>query len=290
MIQDIWPMYEGVPWRANILAGLIPNWKFLVGLWFVLWPGALSITSVFASSQITTIRFGSESFEPFFSSDFKSGIFVELIKEAFSRAEGYQVEFVKMARKRIAVDLAKGKIDAGFNIFKSQELPNVYISLPFFRWSDFAYYKRESKIKIRDFSDFKGLSLVTYPNAKQYNGKNFVKMTGMLKSYKELAQQDNIGKMLVKDRADVVWQDINTALHTLSVMMKVNVSDYEFVELQKSAFTYIGFKDEKHRDTFNEAAVSMMIDGTYEKIYQRHQKKFGFVPSSNNIIRLNSHK
>lgn len=238
-----------------------------------------------AHAKPADVKIGCESFAPFFVEKGNTGIFNDLIKEAFSRMGDYKIDFKYMTRERVFTELKEGHIDGGFNVIGKKE-DGLFVSAPVFRWSDFVYYKKSKGIKVRSFADFNGQSLATYQKATEFSGPQFAAGVKTLKSYRELPDQSKPAYFAANDRTTLAYQDIHTALYTLKEVLHQDPNAFEFVQLLPSAFTQMGFKNKDLRDKFDVAVAAMMKDGVYEKIYQKYKEQFGLKETGENLINL----
>ncbi len=132
---------------------------------------------IFASPALfgEELTVGVGLFEPFFIKENKSGVFLDLIKETFTRMPQYEANFLFMSNRRLLRDLSIGKTDAAANIFKGSEV-KAFLSEPLFRYTDVAVTLKNRNFIINKISDLQDKSIAAYEKATVLLGDEFRKM------------------------------------------------------------------------------------------------------------------
>ncbi len=233
----------------------------------------ISLTPV-ASSQELMIGLG--SFEPHFVKKGDTGLFTDLIKEIFALLPQYQLKFRHgMSVRRLVKELNNGRIDAAANVFGADI--KGYMSEPIFRFTDVAVTLKSRNFVIREISDLKGKSLITYEGAKIVLGQKFGKTAETCSAYAEVPEPITQAKTLAKGRYEVSVGDIYAFLHSLRVWSggKYKPDQFEFHHILPDIYTQMGFKNKKVCDDFNRALKEIKKNGKYDALYEKYLRDMG---------------
>lgn len=238
--------------------------------------GNILIFTLSTASAAEELVVGLQCFEPHFIERGNTGIFTDLVKEAFALLPQYQLTFRHgMSVKRVIQELKNGGIDAGPNVFG----PDVkgHMSEPLFRFTDVAVSLKSRNLVIRELSDLKGRSLIAYEGAKIVWGQEFGKTVEACSSYAEVAEPMLQAKLVAKGRYDVSVGDIYIFLHSLRqwVHGKYQPEHFEFHRIFPDKYTAMAFRDKKVRDDFNRALEEIKRNGKYEAVYEKYLQALG---------------
>lgn len=240
---------------------------------------AMLFSSVSFAKELTV---GVGLFEPFFIKKDNRGVFSDLIKETFKRMPQYKIKFLSMNNRRLLRDLNIGRIDAAANIFKSSA-PEACLSDPMFRYTDVAVTLKKKNFVINSISDLQGKSIAVYENAMDLLGDEFRKMAASNPGYEEFAQPFVTTNLLVRDRKDVRIGDIFIFLYDINRPLhkdKVSPDEFTVHRLFPDVYSYMGFKDKKICDEFNQALREIKAGGAYEAVYEKYERFFKGLPEN----------
>lgn len=232
-------------------------------------------TPVPASAKGLSVGLG--NFKPYFIREQNSGLFTEIIKETFSLMPQYKIIF-KWDRplKRLAYELDNGKLDAAALIISKSD--NTYLSEPIFRFTDVAVTLKSRKLVISSISDLKDKSVVTYYGAKIFLGEEFAIMAQTHPKYVELPVPMSQAKMVAEGRYEVSVGDIYVFLQSIKEWKdgKFKPEQFDFHRLFPDKYTYMGFREKKVCDEFNQALKRIKENGKYEALYQKYLQELGY--------------
>ncbi len=176
--------------------------------------------------------------------------------------------------------MKNGRIDAAANIFGSDV--KGYMSEPLFRFTDVAVTLKSRNFTIRQISDLKGKSLVTYEGAKNLWGPEFRKMAETCSVYTEVPEPITQAKMIAKGRYEVSVGDIYIFLHSLRVWSdkKYKPEQFDFHPIIPDIYTQMGFRDKKVCDDFNRALREIKKSGKYGALYEKYLRELGYTENN----------
>lgn len=210
--------------------------------------------------------------------DKESGIELDIVNEAFKRV-GLTVKPMFMVYKRMEAALEAGTIDGRGITLKAEN--EFFYSDNYVHFRDYAFTRKDSNISLKQVSDiFKyrtgawqtmpenlgGEALTHYSaDPNKYAAKNLIVNTS---DYARI-------RMLIAKRLDVNVEDIAIFRYNLN---QINASE---IVMQFEDFVIhdlwprynhfqAAFRDEKHRDLFDEGLKSLKDDGTYDEIYEKY--------------------
>ena len=239
-----------------------------------------TVGTVSASAQ-TVLEVGySNTRPPYVMMDFRSGIEVEMVREA-TRRMGVRFEPVVVPNTRVMVLFQQGALDM-VTLATPKAFPDAVLSKPYLFFQNMAIARREDDLQIAALADLAGLRVIAFQNAKRLLGPAFRAALANTTSYAEVADQSRQVVMLSIRRADAVIADrrvfqwYNQAVGRLHGVGSAVRAEFfpVFPPTQYSA----GFKSRALRDAFDQAIVDMRADGTYETILA-HDYATGLPPT-----------
>ncbi|MDM8550646.1 ABC transporter substrate-binding protein [Desulfobacterales bacterium HSG2] len=242
---------------------------------------AFILISLTPAASAEELVIGLGNFEPHFVKEGNTGLFTDLVKETFALLPQYQLKFRHgRSVKRLIKELNSGRIDAAANVFGSDL--KGYVSEPLFRFTDVAVTLKSRNLVIRQVSDLKGKSLITYQGAKIVLGREFVETAETCSRYMEVPEPMTQAKMVAMGRYDVSVGDIYVFLHSLRVWSggKYKPDQFEFHRIFPDIYTQMGFKDKRVCDDFNRALREIKKNGKYEALYERYLRELGYLANN----------
>lgn len=246
-------------------------------------PAALAVLVAFAATAVAddVVRVGfKEGKAPFviasspyseadYDLDRPLGIEIEIFKEALAQA-GMKIEPLYMNYKRMASQIAAGKIDAGATLQPGQE--GVFYAEGYLRLEDHAVYQAGKGLEIKSFADMKGLRVVSFQNATKFLGDEYRAAVGTFGSYREIADQEKQVQMLSAGRADVIVLDISIFRYFEKRHAKPGQAFESAALFGEPWYFAAGFKAEALRDAFAKGLQALKDSGRYEEIYEAYTR------------------
>lgn len=225
------------------------------------------------SAQEIKVAFGST--KPPFVIDSTKGIEISLAQEAFKRS-GYTIKKVLLSNKRMIEELTDKNIDVAISIPKNNN--DFFYSQAFISFDNYVVVKKNKQLKVINFNDLKGMSLISWQNAPiDLNNTDFntAIKEGIIK-LTEQAKQDIQVKMFLLNRFDGIVIDktiFRYVVNKLKTELDLKDEDIEFDYFKLFpgiTSLYNGFNNKDLRDKFDKALSEMKSDGTYEKIIESY--------------------
>jgi ABC-type amino acid transport substrate-binding protein len=228
--------------------------------------------------QAKKITVGVGNFEPFFDEKNKSGLFFDLVKEVFKNMPGYEPTYIFMSNTRLQIEIENKNIDVACNIFKKKN-ESLFLSLPFFKFTDVAVTLKKNKIVISEIKDLKDRSIIAYQGATDLLGSDFKKMANANINYSEHPIPFVTTKKLLRTGTEVRIGDVFIFLHDLKKLrelkkIKLKITDFDIHYLWDDVFSYIAFKDKHTQEMANKAIGVVKKSGRYKEIYQKYERIF----------------
>ena len=213
------------------------------------------------------------NWKPYVGNDLQhKGFTSQIVIEAFKRA-GYTVEIAFKPWARVLKEVDKGKYDAAYPAYYSDERAAKYsFSHPFSK-SMLGFYKRKKdKITFKTLHDLKPYKIGVvrgYVNPPDFDKSKY------LKKEKANSDEENIRK-LIKRRLDMIVIDKIVAQYIVNNSYPKWQDELEFMEpALEGKHLYVMFSkhaqgfEQKLKD-FNAALKEMIQDGTVKKIMLGH--------------------
>ncbi len=218
---------------------------------------------------------GMGNFDPFVVESEDSGIFTDIIRAVFRHIPNHEATFeYGMGNKRLWVFFEEGRIDAISNLYDSVDL-QACRSDPTFRFRDMAISLKKSNFTIKNVTDLKGKSLMSFQGAKDFFGLEFAKIIDS-KNYTELAKPQLQAIMLFHDRVDVSVGDLFLFLRTLE-KEDIDPANFSYHDIFPRLYSRMGFHDEEICKLFNEGLKKIKASGEYEEIYSLYLERLGYI-------------
>ncbi len=236
---------------------------------------SLVSSAIFASQTIELL--GDKSYPPYsYKEDGKAkGVYVEVIKAAFSKLPNYNVKFNMIAWKRAIAMTKKGKTIGFFPPYYSEERTSwTQFSEPILSETSIVFAKEKTLIGKYNFpEDFAGTRVCL--------NRGFTLMTGGLKFKRmienkeiKLIEANNNNDCLAQVKRDKADFYINDQLIDISnfptirkaMKIKENIGHIGFT-LKDTNYPYIKDLETK----FNTVIKQMKLDGTIDKIVKKYK-------------------
>jgi len=217
---------------------------------------------------------GVGNFEPFFIKEGNKGLFLDLTKEIFKLLPQHTVKYTFMPNRRLAAQVANGKIDVACNIFKDSHV-KAHLSVPLFRFTDVVVSNKHRNLSIEKVADLKGLRVAAYQGAKELLGGEFKTLMTNNPHYKEQPDQSRTILMVLHDRADVRVGDIFIFLNDLKNLagqqVTASLDNFTIHRIWPDVYSHMAFKDSALRDDVNNAIKIIKGNGTFDAVYKRYE-------------------
>jgi len=227
-------------------------------------------TLLIAETKKTLIVGFGQNKPPYVFEKEDSGLEVEIIREAL-RSQGYEIKSFFGPMERIKVMLTNGELDAITNTNVNEHL-NLYNSVPFIEYHNYAIALKKKNLKINKMADLKKYSISSFQRARDLLGNEFAKVANESPQYHEFADQKLRNIQLYNERFDVVIADkrifeyFNTQLdstvnHNQPVIM---------YDLFKANRYQAAFRSESVMKKFNEGLSTIKQNGVYRKLEEKY--------------------
>jgi len=217
---------------------------------------------------------GVGNFEPFFIKEGNKGLFLDLTKEIFKLLPQHTIKYTFMPNKRLAAQVASGKIDVACNIFKDANI-KAFLSVPLFRFTDVVVSNKRRNLSIEKVADLKGLRVAAYQGAKELLGGEFKTLMTDNPNYKEQPDQSRTILMVLHNRADVRVGDIFIFLNDLKNLSgqeaAASLDNFNIHHIWPDVYSHMAFKDAALRDDVNKAIQTIRDNGTFDAVYKRYE-------------------
>lgn len=222
------------------------------------------------------------SMPPYVIRETKSGLEVEVIREAF-KAVGHVVEFSFLPNLRLPVALSEGLVDAiAANVaydVRSDASVVAFGSDVTLSYHNYAIALADRKVSIDRVDDLQTLRVMGFNNASKYLGPEFAEMAAANENYSELADQALQVRLLYSGRVDVVIADKRIFLYWRQYLEKSKQAaslgmeqPVVFFPVFPSAPRHLSFRDASLCGEFNAGLNAIRQNGVYAKLV----KKYGF--------------
>ena len=206
------------------------------------------------------------------------GINVDLITEALKRV-GCAAQFVNLPVPRGLLYLQSGSIDMFSGVIKTDERAKyAHFSVPFTRSPMYIYLSDKSQLpkNLETLADFIGTNLrIGVLNNRAY-GTDFIKLSKnpeFAKRLNSVNNQDSVWRMIGVGRLDATISDATTANADLLRLGLTNTVHRSSIVVSNDA-DHVAFSkknvDSEFVDRFNAAFSSMLLDGSFTKIWQSY--------------------
>ncbi|MFD2166935.1 substrate-binding periplasmic protein [Thalassotalea euphylliae] len=219
-----------------------------------------------ATDQVTI---ASDDGPPHMIADNNSGIDLDIVSEIIKEL-GYSTHYIYAPLHRAKQLVIAKNADIVVPTFLQKDTPELYYSAPIIRYKPTIFSLRSDNIEINDFTDLKGLRVVSFQGATGYFGTAFEDAVKKA-NYRELHDMSTFPSLLVNKRADVVVLDYYiffyyfnqyhldlepTLISTHAVIPEVNA--------------YAGFASKSLRDQFNHKLTQFLANNGDKKVIKRY--------------------
>ncbi len=246
---------------------------------------AVIALTLFAGSAIASqkvVVYGDDGYPPYSYRDGREikGIYVNILREAFSRMDGYEVEIKTLPWKRLLGELEAGKIMAGFPPYKVASRPWMVYSEPILQ-ENVVVFGLKSKVEGKTVwpNDFYGSRVglnhgFDYENLLGHEGNEAVK-EGKLRVEEAMDSPTNLRK-LAAGRIDLY---VNDQLTDVSQFASEG-DPVVIASVIGGQWGYLGFSPKKNsfpysddfRATFDKVIKEMRESGRIEQILNNYMK------------------
>ncbi|MCL1065253.1 transporter substrate-binding domain-containing protein [Shewanella olleyana] len=244
---------------------------------FVLFTLILSSDIVLASEKKSIHFTTSNSIEPYFFVNKKSGLQYELLDAALS-ASNLQLGGITFATNLRALRLVKTKkIDCIINSPSNSD--GLFLTQSLIEYQNSVFFLTKNKLKIDTIQDLKNYSLVGFQNANHYLGAEFSELSITHKSYHEIASQKNQILMLFSERIQAIILEQRIFDYYRNQIDSRIKSPFEVtkVKLFDPAPRYIACHDPHTAMLVNEAISQLKQTNLYQDILLKAERSYSGV-------------
>ena len=243
------------------------HFKYLAAALLILCIGTTGV------AEEKSISLATLEWEPYVGKKLKHyGFTSEIVAEAFKRT-GYKVKVTFMPWARVLQEVRKGKYDAAYPAYYSDERAKMYaLSNPFAEGPLVFYKRKEAVISFRSLQDLKPYRIGVvrgYVNSPEFDAADYLT--------KDIANSDEINlKKLLKGRLDLVVIDKFTSQSILNKIIPEGRDVLECLKphLQvKPLYLAVSRKVEGYQHIvkdFNYGLKQISDEGLIKKIMQKH--------------------
>ncbi|WP_434952818.1 substrate-binding periplasmic protein [Shewanella sp. HL-SH4] len=208
----------------------------------------------------------SSSIEPYFFVDQKGGLQYHLLASALQMSH-LKLGSITYATNLRALRLVKTKqVDCIINAPATDD--GLFLTQSLIEYQNSLFYLTKNKLKIDTISDLKKYSLISFQNASQYLGDEFIEVSKQHQDYTEIASQQSQVLMLFGE-------------HTQMVILEQRIFDYYRHKIQHkikhpyevtqvilfdSAPRYIACHDQQTAILVDEAIAQLKQSNLYQQI------------------------
>ena len=212
---------------------------------------------------------------PYVMDDASSGIEIDILRKALA-LRGHQFRPRQLSYKQLDEAVTDKGLDAAATVMEKKD--GTYYSDQYITFHNFAFTRRNDKIKIDSIKDLKGHSIVAWENAHKDLGKQFEGLfspSAKPVGYREIADQAMQVELFWKDKAEVAV--IDEAIMTWFTKHQDKSVDTSAKLVKHKIFPpntnfRISFKSKQIRDDFNAGLKQLKSSGEYQKIYDGYLK------------------
>ncbi|WP_153913085.1 substrate-binding periplasmic protein [Shewanella sp. TC10] len=233
--------------------------------------------SIIASEEKTIHFTTSNSIEPYFFVDKKSGLQYDLLDAALT-ASSLQLGEITFATNLRALRLVKTKkIDCIINSPSNSD--GLFLTQSLLEYQNSVYFLSKNKLKIDTIQDLKNYSLIGFQNANHYLGPEFSEISKTHKRYNEIASQKNQILMLFSERIQAIILEQRIFDYYRNQIDSRIKSPYEVtkVKLFDQAPRYIACHDPHTAMLVNEAISQLKQTNLYQDILLKAERSYSGV-------------
>ncbi len=250
--------------------------------WFVIFMFAFALINA-TNAKAETLKMGFSFAKPPYvfaksvdDTEGFRGIEIEIVKRAFELTEqrnnNKEVILwpVFLPYNSLNSEILSERIDAVATV--RNELRSVYYS------DDFIFFRNAAitRKNIPEISELKRLqnrNVVAWQGASVDLGEKFAEATQMAKLYVEVGNQEKQVELFLSGRANVLVIDVNIFKYYANQRnLDLDSFNYNFIFPSQTYF-FVGFRDRKLRDRFNDGLQMLRASGEYEAIFEQFMAK-----------------
>jgi ABC-type amino acid transport substrate-binding protein len=201
----------------------------------------------------------------------EKGIEIDLISQVLNRLKlDYSFHTFSLTRARHS--LSSIKMDLIVTSIEDNE--KGYCSDPYIYYSNVAVSLKKNKLTLNKISDFQGLKVATWQGANEVLGEEFLSIYPEQNLfYHELAQAENIPRLLLAKRVDVVVIDKFLFRYIWTELKKERGSVLEVTYHQvfpTRQYYCAMFQNEELKNAFNKELLLLKQKNFHRLIYQKY--------------------
>ena len=212
----------------------------------------------------------SASIPPFAIAGDDSGIVVDIMRAALTE-QGYRVNFTYAPNQRLAMELARGKVDGVYNLPLGL-IENVHYSEPVIVYLNVAITLQAEALDISSIEDLATLRVTGFQNATVFLGDDFALMAQSNPRYTEVSHQRSQLAQLFQGHTDVIVLDwsIFTYLRQILADSMDTSTPIRVHQLLPPMERFAAFVDPGVRDDFNSGLRALHETSQYEAIVRHY--------------------
>lgn len=196
------------------------------------------------------------------------------LAEAALKNSGYSIKAIHSPNNRALKEIEMGKVDGVIGFASQPDRENLYHSKPIISYDNVVITKKASGITIEKAEDLKKARFLSFSNARNYLGAEYLKMVKDVRYDTEISNQEDQNRMFWQGKVQAIILDINIfRYYRNSLKDKFNTSEEVIVHRifsAKSNERVAVFKSKVVRDQFNQGLQELKASGTYQKIFDRY--------------------
>lgn len=167
----------------------------------------LSVVSLALPSQAKSLQIlvGVEK-PPYIQVNTKTGFELELLR-AVAQRMGYQAEFIHVPNGRLLDLFQEGQGD--LVSLQNRPVDGFFATAPYIMYQNGLIVRANFPRNLNNLSQLAGLRIMAFQNATQFLPPAYAEAITQAASYLEVVEQQQLPKMLLKQRVDVLVMDIN---------------------------------------------------------------------------------
>lgn len=236
------------------------------------WLLALLSPIVSATGASTLVVAFGESLEPYVMPADKSGIEVEIVREAL-KSQSITMQPVFLSQKRLPLAFSNREIDAISTIVPDSGIEGAYSDV-YIHYEDKAITLASRKLSLSKVGDLARFSVLAFPHAAKYLGPEFATLSQNHPNYRETGDQVDQNRTLYRGNVDVVVSDIRI-FNYMDRRMQERFGESPKAVQYHDIFVKIPyrmlFRSPAMRDAFNKGLHQLQQSGRYQQILNRYR-------------------
>lgn len=206
------------------------------------------------------------------------GILSDIIKESLLLS-GFDTQLSYMSNADALSFFEKNQYDA-VTVVKPGMVKG-FMSVPVVSFNNQFITLAQSKIKIKELSDMKGLSVIAFSKATAFMGERFNQAVKQSSKYREVDDQEDQVIALFTGEADAILADEIIFKFFRKRLQYKNLGDTRFEQTVSFQYKFaptfynIAFRDEKHQQAFDAGYQRLVKSGRIDDIYNYYIELLG---------------